>query len=145
MRGQVHRGHMKIVFITFHSRNPLWNVTHNYDQPECELSHPQHQASVVWNDRAYGPEKTVNVWHKDMKLELFSCYITITRGATCISLVWNNFVVLKSRLNPVPAASVAAWSEATQRNLSWKQSSEVLKSLRSAVDQRPPFIPVCLG
>lgn len=35
----------------------------------------------------------------------------------------DNFVVLKSQVNPVPAVSVVAWSEATQRNLSWKQSS----------------------
>lgn len=32
---------------------------------------------------ARGPEKTANVWHKDIKFQLWSFYITITPGATC--------------------------------------------------------------
>lgn len=84
---------------------------------------------LIWQRR---PETAGNTKHKGSKMLSFS--ITITWGATCNDsenahlfvlerFWWSIFVVLKSPVNRVPAVPVVAWSEATQRNLSWKQLS----------------------
>lgn len=53
----------------------------------------------------------------------------------------NQFVVLKSRVNPAPTVRVVAEVKPPGETSAENNRAEVLKSLRLAVDQRPPFIP----